>query len=92
MFCPKCQTKASTGQRFCRSCGKRLQGIPQAVGRRDDQLGNTDSQETKLERWANKIGQVGTIALATLIVSIIALSLIGNIFGLKVEGFGFELI
>lgn len=37
MFCPKCSTKASTEQKFCRSCGMELQPVADLV--RNDNSG-----------------------------------------------------
>lgn len=36
MYCPNCSTEASTGQKFCRSCGMELQAVAELISGQSD--------------------------------------------------------
>jgi hypothetical protein len=90
MYCPSCGIRASTGQKFCRSCGMRLQVISRIPTKQDDQIDFVYSGETKLERWTNNIGCLSGIIILLMVAIHVIVRLIGNIIGVKIEGQGFD--
>ena len=78
MYCPNCSTKISPEQKFCRTCGLRLEKIVQSLG---EQL-PTQLDETLLAR-KNKLERLGMTAL-----TIFGL----GVFGLLLYGVGYKLM
>ena len=61
MFCSKCGVIASENQKFCRSCGSRLQGDLPIL---DPDPKISRNGKNAVARTANKIGMIGTLTLA----------------------------
>jgi len=80
MFCARCESKASENQKFCRSCGNRLQVAPPAIDQ-DPKI----SREGKnaITRAANEIRRLGKLTLAAALAVSIILWLIGGIIPIK---------
>jgi hypothetical protein len=80
MFCARCGSEASENQKFCRSCGKRLQFAHPAIDQ-DPKI----SREGKnaITRAANEIRRLGKLTLAVALAVSILLWLIGGIIPIK---------
>ncbi len=76
MFCARCGSKASENQKFCRSCGNRLQVVPPAPGQ---DIKISREGRNAVTRAANEIGMMGALTLAAVLAVSIILGLIGNI-------------
>jgi hypothetical protein len=76
MFCARCGSKASENQKFCRSCGNRLQVVPPAL----DQDPKISRQgKNACARAADEIGMMGALTLAAALAFAVIMGLIRNI-------------
>ena len=76
MFCARCGSKAFKNQKFCRSCGNRLQVVPPAL---DQDPKISRDGKNAVTRAANEIGMMGALALAAALAVTAIIGLIGNI-------------
>src|SRR5262245_12198622 len=76
MFCARCGLKVSQKQKFCRSCGNRLQTVPPAL---DQDPKISRKGKNAVARAANDIGTMGAVTLVGALAVEVILGLIGNI-------------
>ena len=89
MHCPGCGTEASVTQRFCRSCGFRLEKVPQLVAEQLSESEETLTSEAaeklqkrqqKIDRWLSITGLgVGALVALSCLIGLIYLIFAGSI-------------
>lgn len=57
MYCPKCATKATPGQRFCRTCGTNLSVILDAI---DDNIGDRRGGAIDFDKLKDDLRELGS--------------------------------
>ena len=69
MHCPNCATKASGEQKFCRSCGLRLEKVYQLLS---DELSTADLHiENKIRRFEHWRNAVALLTFATFVITVL---------------------
>src|SRR5689334_18638758 len=69
MHCPNCATKASGEQKFCRSCGLKLEKVHQLLS---EELSSVELHiENKIRRFEHWRNAVALLTFATFIIAIL---------------------
>jgi zinc ribbon protein len=83
MHCPNCGTKASAGQRFCRSCGFGLEKVEQLIVEATDQP--TEAAGRLSSGWLHKLEKLAAVALVGLGGILLSMLLWAIIFKVMIE-------